>query len=616
MSDRIVTIIRQPNNEDTNDNHAYATRRSDEGGATTHHTYDDKADSKHMKGSYRHRRHEDNDDDEYHSDHDRSAHKHRSRSSKHGDKKDKEEEEDDHHSSPSSSSSRRGSRSSSSSRRSRRSEEDYYNSSSRRRRREDSHERHDRDYEEDEAPVSSSSDYHYHKRRRHSSSPSSSSYSHKYSSSGRYHHGRGSSSGRYHHDDNEEYRSRHHYQDSRRRYHADDASYNDSQSHHAEDYRKTGPSSSPHTKSSPSERSDMADYFSQTTTATFDDVKAGDREKRTISVSRLPPTINESEIEQFLAGVGKVRTVKLIRDKFTGRTRGLGFVEFYEESSVYAALALNGSLLKGFPILIKASEAERNVSHGSQGHSQGITKLYVSDIPSVFDEDDLSLLFSCFGSLLSVELKEKDEEHRTKYAYVKFSKPESARKALLKIHCMDLGYGYRLKVGLWNETKAMEARENEGEIDVDKEGIGLTAQQRIQMMANFNVNQNKTEVQHVVAAPSLSAPLEHASTMFMATKNIRLTNMFERQEMEERPDYREELERDVAEECSNFGPVLFVFVDVNTPGHVYVKFADEQSAIRAHEKMNGRWFAAKQLTSEFLSDASFKAKTGYKPKQS
>ena len=85
--------------------------------------------------------------------------------------------------------------------------------------------------------------------------------------------------------------------------------------------------------------------------------------------------------------------------------------------------------------------------------------------------------------------------------------------------------------------------------------------------------------------------------------------------LEEDPNYNKVLEEEVASECTNFGPVVFVFVDVNSSdGHVYVKFANEESAVKAHNKMNGRWFAAKQLTSEYLSDASFRAKTGYVPK--
>ncbi len=80
--------------------------------------------------------------------------------------------------------------------------------------------------------------------------------------------------------------------------------------------------------------------------------------------------------------------------------------------------------------------------------------------------------------------------------------------------------------------------------------------------------------------------------------------------MEQNPDYDKEISKDVLDECSKFGKVLHVFVDKNSAGHVYIKFDNEASARAAHSTMNGRWFAGKQISSEFLSDISFRAKTG------
>jgi hypothetical protein len=49
---------------------------------------------------------------------------------------------------------------------------------------------------------------------------------------------------------------------------------------------------------------------------------------------------------------------------------------------------------------------------------------------------------------------------------IRFKRPEEARKALLKINGLRLHNDYRIKVGLWNEAKAMEPIEHtEAELD-------------------------------------------------------------------------------------------------------------------------------------------------------
>jgi RNA-binding protein 39 len=95
------------------------------------------------------------------------------------------------------------------------------------------------------------------------------------------------------------------------------------------------------------------------------------------------------------------------------------------------------------------------------------------------------------------------------------------------------------------------------------------------------------------------------------TRNIRISHMFTPEEAQKDPNFDKTLEGDVGLECSKFGNVVHVFVDKNsTLGYVYIRFSDETMASRAHTVMNGRWFAKRQLKSEYLSDTSFNAKTG------
>ncbi len=83
--------------------------------------------------------------------------------------------------------------------------------------------------------------------------------------------------------------------------------------------------------------------------------KPGDRERRSVIISRLPSTVTEQDIHEFFQPAGRIRDVKLMRDRFTGKSKGYGHVEFFDEGSIYPAIALNARPLRGFPVMIKTS---------------------------------------------------------------------------------------------------------------------------------------------------------------------------------------------------------------------------------------------------------------------
>lgn len=53
------------------------------------------------------------------------------------------------------------------------------------------------------------------------------------------------------------------------------------------------------------------------------------------------------DLEEFFSAVGSVRDVRIITDSRTGRSKGIAYVEFWEEESVPLGLALSGQKLLG-----------------------------------------------------------------------------------------------------------------------------------------------------------------------------------------------------------------------------------------------------------------------------
>ncbi|MFZ0241405.1 MAG: RNA-binding protein [Desulfobacterales bacterium] len=67
-----------------------------------------------------------------------------------------------------------------------------------------------------------------------------------------------------------------------------------------------------------------------------------------IYVGNLAFTITEDELRQAFEAFGKVDTATIIKDKYSGQSKGFGFVEMPSGDEAQAAIeGLNGKDLKG-----------------------------------------------------------------------------------------------------------------------------------------------------------------------------------------------------------------------------------------------------------------------------
>jgi RNA recognition motif-containing protein len=67
-----------------------------------------------------------------------------------------------------------------------------------------------------------------------------------------------------------------------------------------------------------------------------------------IFVGNLPRVTAEEELRKAFEPFGEISSVAIIKDKFSGESRGFGFVEMPDEAAAKAAIAgLNGKPLGG-----------------------------------------------------------------------------------------------------------------------------------------------------------------------------------------------------------------------------------------------------------------------------
>lgn len=72
-----------------------------------------------------------------------------------------------------------------------------------------------------------------------------------------------------------------------------------------------------------------------------------------IYVGNISRTAAEQDLKDAFAAFGEVQSVAIIKDKFSGESRGFGFVEMPNKDEAEKAIAaLNGKDLKGRPLTV------------------------------------------------------------------------------------------------------------------------------------------------------------------------------------------------------------------------------------------------------------------------
>ena len=76
-----------------------------------------------------------------------------------------------------------------------------------------------------------------------------------------------------------------------------------------------------------------------------------------IYVGNLAYTVTEDDLKEAFSGFGEISSVRLVSDKFSGKSKGFGFIEMPDNSEAEAAMnALNESSFKGRDIKVNQAK--------------------------------------------------------------------------------------------------------------------------------------------------------------------------------------------------------------------------------------------------------------------
>ena len=91
-----------------------------------------------------------------------------------------------------------------------------------------------------------------------------------------------------------------------------------------------------------------------------------------IFVGSLPFSIEEADLRESFEAYGAVDSVKIITDKFTGRSKGFGFVEMPNDEEAQKAInELNGATVQGRAIVVNKSEPKPEGERRSFNNNRG-----------------------------------------------------------------------------------------------------------------------------------------------------------------------------------------------------------------------------------------------------
>lgn len=78
-------------------------------------------------------------------------------------------------------------------------------------------------------------------------------------------------------------------------------------------------------------------------------------------VAGISYSITDAQLEEFFSKAGKVLSAKVITDKYTGQSKGFGFVEMSTEEEAKKAMAeLNNATFEGRTIVVKEARPQEN----------------------------------------------------------------------------------------------------------------------------------------------------------------------------------------------------------------------------------------------------------------
>ena len=147
----------------------------------------------------------------------------------------------------------------------------------------------------------------------------------------------------------------------------------------------------------------------------------------------------QEELADFFQKYGDVEESKICTDKNTGKSKGFGFLKFYEKKSAVAAMNdADNIVVGGRNLQIRYSNDKNGPIKGGNGGNnakRGPSSefgIFVGNISYKCTENDLKKFFKDCGKVVDVRLAKKPDGKLKGFAHVDFENKEAVDKAVEK----------------------------------------------------------------------------------------------------------------------------------------------------------------------------------------
>ncbi len=191
------------------------------------------------------------------------------------------------------------------------------------------------------------------------------------------------------------------------------------------------------------------------------DAKARDHKSPTLHVNDLHAHVNEATLYDVLRTVGPITSIRVCRDRMTGRSLGYGYITFGTVEDAEQALAtmnyFNGVETFGKPL--------RLMWHMRDGSwwRHGESNIFVRGLAKKIDSEALHNTFLQFGEIWSCKVATDGVGKSLRYGYVHFIEVSAARAAIATMDGKELE-GRKVEVSAFKRRQEREAAGHHGRV--------------------------------------------------------------------------------------------------------------------------------------------------------
>lgn len=213
-----------------------------------------------------------------------------------------------------------------------------------------------------------------------------------------------------------------------------------------------------------------------------------ERDARTVLCTNLSNKAHEDDVVEFFRDCGRIRSIRVIKDQFTGRSKGVAYVEFYRLDAINKAVELTGTKLLGHSLVVENSGAEKNREYAAQKEivksvqTVGGRKIKVQNVHKDIDANMLRAVFKVYGSILECIVTRDDSvKNDTLIGYIMFSTAAIAKKVVGEMNEFQLA-GFKLILTQLPEAASHLNRSTLDSEIIDRGGVKMGRVGRYQLM--------------------------------------------------------------------------------------------------------------------------------------